>query len=196
MAAGREIICEVCGAANPPPATDCSEGGMKRKGARKGRDVEKLLEELIEKPDAEGAGKGEEGLDLDKEIVDELLDSLLVEASAAEAEEAAKPAAPARPAPPAQVEERFECPVCGTSVEADAKTCPSCGALFEAPGGAYPAEAAEEPAPEAREEAPTETPGGAPAVAVSETETSKVSALRGRLIALDAFGALGALIVL
>jgi len=142
MAAGREIICEVCGTANPPTATDCSECGMKLKGARKGPDVEKLLEELIEKPDAEGAGKGEEGLDLDKEIVDELLDSLLVETSAAEAEEAAKPAAPAtpappaparpapaRPAPPAQVEERFECPVCGTSVEADAKTCPSCGTV-------------------------------------------------------------------
>src|SRR3990172_3460141 len=171
MAVGREIICEVCGTANPPTATDCSECGMRLKGARKGPEVERLLEELIEQPSSEEDEKGGESLDLDKEIVDELLDSLLVETSAAEAEEAAKPAAPetpapppparpapARPAPPAQVEERFECPVCGASVEADAKTCPSCGALFEAPGGAPAAEAPEEPAPEPRGEAPAETP--------------------------------------
>ncbi|TLZ61952.1 MAG: zinc-ribbon domain-containing protein [Methanobacteriota archaeon] len=25
----------------------------------------------------------------------------------------------------------FECPSCGTQVDADAKTCPGCGAIFE-----------------------------------------------------------------
>src|SRR5881409_885487 len=121
MAQAREIVCEVCGTANPPTATDCVQCGVRLKVA-KGGEVERLLEELIQPAEVAGekAGgeAGEESLDLDKEIVDELLDSLLVETSAAEAAEAPKPAAAEAPAAtpgPAEVD-KFECPVCGAEV--------------------------------------------------------------------------------
>jgi len=175
MAEDREIVCEVCGTSNPPTATDCSQCGMKLKGAKKGAEVEKLLEELIQAP-SEKPEEGDEGLDLDKEMVDELLDSLLVETSAAEAEEtkAVEEAGP--------VAERFECPQCGAEVAADAEVCPKCGARF---------------APEkAAVEGPASAAEAAPAVAVSETETSKVGALSGRLIDLVVGVTIAALVII
>ncbi len=182
----KEIVCEVCGTSNPPTATDCKECGMKLKGIRKGAEVERLLEELIQAPST-GQEKAEDsGLDLDKETVDELLDSLLVETSTAEAEEVAASAERAA-APPAPPQERFECPECGAEVAGDAEKCPNCGAVFAKE------EAEEAPAPE--EPAPAE-PEAAPAVSVSETEESKVSALSGRLIDVVVLGTIGALLAI
>jgi regulator of sirC expression with transglutaminase-like and TPR domain/ribosomal protein L40E len=168
----------VCGTSNPPTATDCKQCGIPLAGARKGSDVERLLEELTQTP-ASGTGKGpkaeegEEALDLDKEIVDELLDSLLVETTVAETAEATAAAAEAGTV------EVFECPMCGTEVAADAPECPSCHTKF-AVGGAPPSEA-----PEAT---PGTTAVESPAMAVSEGEASKVSALSGRLIDLVVLG--------
>ena len=183
------IVCEVCGTENPATATECQQCGIKLKSTAQSGDVERLLEELSAKPaPKEGAaGGGEESLDLDKEIVDELLDSLLVETSAAEAEERKKPPSPE--ARPAEVEV-FECPVCGAEVASDAAACPSCGTKFGVPVEA-PAEAAEAPAPPAGEPA-----AAIPAMAVSETEVSKVSALSGRLIDLVVAGTAAALVLI
>jgi len=178
MAEADEIVCEVCGTSNPPTATDCSQCGMKLKEAKKGGEVEKLLEELIQAP-SETEKAGDEGLDLDKEVVDELLDSLLVETSAAEAEEAKAAEETVAEAPAA---ERFECPQCGAEVAADADACAKCGAKFAAG--------------EAVAEAPIAAPEAAPTVAVSETETSKVSALSGRLIDLVVGVTIVALVVI
>ena len=145
MGTAPVIVCEVCGATNPATATDCQQCGVKLKGGGRGGEMDRLLEELSQAPATdEGADKGgEESLDLDKEIVDELLDSLLVETSAAEAETAGPPAAPE-----AETVEVFECPVCGAEVEADAAACPSCGTKFGAPVEAP----AEEPGTVAPEE--------------------------------------------
>ncbi len=191
--AEAEIVCEVCGTSNPPTATDCKECGMKLKGRKEGGEVEKLLQDLIEAPSTDKAKAGEEGLDMDKEAVDELLDSLLVETSAAEAEEAATTGEPeaAEAEVEAPAEEAFECPQCGAEVSGDAASGPNCGAVFAAPGeGAAEAPAAEEAA------APPAAGEEAPAMAVSETETSKVSALSGRLIDLTVLGTVAALLVL
>jgi regulator of sirC expression with transglutaminase-like and TPR domain/ribosomal protein L40E len=181
MPEANEIICEVCGTSNPPTATDCKECGMKLKGIRKGAEVERLLEELIQAPSTDKAKAEDSGLDLDKETVDELLDSLLVETTAAEAEEVAT-SAEAVEGPLAPPEERFECPKCGAEVAADAGKCPNCGAVFAAEE-----EGAEAPAPEA--EAP-------PSVSISETDVSKVSALSGRLIDVVVLGTIAALLVI
>ena len=180
MADEPPIVCQVCGTPNPPTATDCKQCGIKLAGARKGAEVERLLNELITPAadEKEEADEGEEGgLDLDKEIVDELLDSLLVETAAPEAAEA-KPAAPE-----VKTAEVFECPMCGADVAADAPECPSCHTKFAAT------------ATSAEPEAPAEAPAGvAPAMAVSEGEASKVGALSGRLIDLVVLGTTLALV--
>ena len=153
MADEPPIVCQVCGTPNPPTATDCKQCGIKLAGARKGAEVERLLNELITPAadEKEEADEGEEGgLDLDKEIVDELLDSLLVETAAPEAAEA-KPAAPE-----VKTAEVFECPMCGADVAADAPECPSCHTKFAAT------------ATSAEPEAPAEAPAGvAPVIAGS-----------------------------
>src|SRR5712664_102871 len=163
MADEPPIVCVVCGTANPPTATDCRQCGIKLAGARKGPEVTRLLEDLTRAPasrsETEDADEEEEGLDLDKEIVDELLDSLLLETSAAEAEAAA--GAPAAAKAAAEIE-MFECPMCGTEVAADAPECPKCHTKFAALG-----EAPVEPAAGLAVEAPA---GESPAVAVSEGE--------------------------
>ena len=189
MPEADEIICEVCGTSNPRTATDCKECGMKLKAKKEGGEVEKLLEELIQTPETDRAKAPGEGQDLDKEMVDELLDSLLVETSAAEAEEAATTGESAVEAPP---EDRFECPQCGAEVAGDAASCPNCGAKFAAPEE-IPAEPAA-----AKAEAMAEAPPAAeaPVVAVSETETSKVSALSGRLIDIVVVGTIVALVAI
>jgi len=181
MADSSSIVCQVCGTANPPTATDCRQCGMKLEGARTGGEMEKLLEELAQPPAKRAEGReesaaDEESLDIDKEIVDELLDSLLVETGAAEAAEA--PGA----APEAATIEVFECPMCGAEVNADAPECPSCHTKFAVTGAPPPPEAPPEPATEG------------PAMAVSEGQTSKVGALSGRLIDLVVAGTTLALV--
>ena len=187
MADEPPIVCQVCGTPNPPTATDCGQCGMKLAGGRKGGEVERLLDELIqpadeedETPGAAESDEGEEGgLDLDREIVDELLDSLLVETTPPEGK-GPKPAAAE-----AATVEVFECPMCGAEVAADAPECPSCHTKF----------AATAPAPEPEAPAGPATPAGeAPAVAVSEGEASKVGALSGRLIDLVVLGTTLALV--
>jgi len=177
------ITCHVCGTVNPPTATDCQQCGI-RLGAADTEDVKRLLDELIATPapaakDSEEQGaEGEEGLDFDKEIVDDLLDSLLVTTAGAEAAE--KPGrARAKSAPAAQAE-RFECPTCGADVAEDAAECPSCHTRFAAPE--------EAPAPEAPAAEPVAEP---PAMAVTEGEISKIGLLgllSGRLVDLVVLG--------
>ena len=189
--ADEPIVCVVCGTANPPTATDCKRCGIKLAGARKGGEVERLLDELTvapappSGPEKEDSDEGEEGLDLDKEIVDELLDSLLVETSAAETEAGAS--APASSAGAAAKVEMFECPMCGAEVAADAPECPKCHTKFAALGEAPPEPVS--PGPDLAAPA-----GETPAMAVSEGEASKVGALSGRLIDLVVAGTTLALV--
>ncbi len=185
MADEPPIVCQVCGTPNPPTATDCKQCGIKLAGARKGAEVERLLNELIQPADdepgdrgAREADEGEEGLGIDKEIVDELLDSLLVETSAPESAEGT-----AAPEAEPETVEVFECPMCGAEVAADAPECPSCHTKFAAT-----ATSAEPEAP------PPGTGTQAPAMAVSEGEASKVGALSGRLIDLVVLGTTLALV--
>jgi hypothetical protein len=177
MADEPPIVCQVCGTPNPPTATDCKQCGIKLAGARKSGEVDRLLNELItpasdEREKSRESDEGEEGLDLDKEIVDELLDSLLLETSAADAAEAT-PAAPE-----VVTVEVFECPMCGAEVASDAAECPSCHTKFAATATS----------------AEPEAPSKAPAMAVSEGEASKVGALSGRLIDLVVLGTTLALV--
>ncbi len=174
------VTCSVCGAKNPPDVQFCESCGVELTAAPpEGQEpeIDKLLEELTDaKPEA--AAGGAESLDIDKEIVDELLDSLLVEEEPGE---------------------HFECPLCGTKLPLDAKVCTKCGATF--------AEAAEEetvPAPPA-EEAPAEVevPATAPAPAAEEetvpvavTEDTSTPRVRsGRLIDFVVVGTIVALVL-
>jgi len=187
MADEPTIVCVVCGTANPPTATDCGQCGIKLAGARKGAEVARLLEELTQAPASGPENEDsdeEEGLDLDKEIVDELLDSLLLETSPAEAEAGA--GAPAAAEAAAKVE-MFECPMCGAEVAADAPECPKCHTKFADLGEAPPE--ATSAGPELAAPA-----GESPAMAVSEGEASKVGALSGRLIDLVVAGTTLALV--
>src|SRR6267143_1020970 len=190
MADERSIVCVVCGTANPPTATDCRQCGIKLAGARKGPEVGRLLEELTQAPtstpEKEDADDEEEGLDLDKEIVDELLDSLLLETTAAEAKGGAGVPGPAA-AKAATAVEMFECPMCGTDVAADAPECPKCHTKFAALGEAPPETVSAGPDLAA-------PAGESPAMAVSEGESSKVGALSGRLIDLVVAGTTIALV--
>jgi len=183
------ITCHVCGTVNPPTATDCQQCGI-RLSAADTEDVKRLLDELIATPapatKAEGqSAEGEEGLDFDKEIVDDLLDSLLVTTAGAEAGE--KPGrGKAKAAAPAAQADKFECPTCGAEVAQDAAECPSCHTKFAGEG--------EAPAAEARAPAPTTE---APAMAVSEGELTKIGILgifSGRLVDLVVLGTTLALV--
>ncbi len=167
----------MCGYPNPPGSKVCKECGNKIiptvEAGFEEEEIDKLLEDLgeMEAP-AAAAPRDKGGLDIEKEIVDELLDSLLVE----EEKEA---------------EEMFECPMCGTSLMADAVVCSNCGVEFEAP-----APLAEEiPPPPAEEVAPEEKLEAAPKVEVSEADLSKLRGLSGRLIDLTVIGTLVALVV-
>jgi len=105
----KTLSCPVCGAANRADAKSCTACGMSLLRAATERGVDDLLKDLLE-PVPEPA-RTPETLDLDAEIVDGLLDSILVEDKAAEI--------------------RIECPLCGGEVTADAGRCPHCGAEFE-----------------------------------------------------------------
>ncbi|MCK4443057.1 MAG: tetratricopeptide repeat protein, partial [Thermoplasmata archaeon] len=123
------------------------------------KEIDKLLEGLGDIGAPAETPKDKGGLDIEKEIVDELLDSLLVE----EEKEA---------------EEMFECPMCGTSLSSDAIVCSNCGVEFETP--VAPAE--EIPPPPAEEEMVEEELEAPPKVEVSEVDVSKIRGLSGRLI--------------
>lgn len=162
MVERRSLRCSVCGYPNPPGSTTCQECGNRLVPTAEARieeeEIDKLLEDLgeIETPTAPPREKG--GLDIEREIVDELLDSLLVEEEK-------------------EVEEVFECPMCGATLAADAVICDSCGVEFEAP---LPPE--EEVVPPAPEELPEEEYEPSVKVEVSEVELPKMRVLSGRLI--------------
>ncbi len=174
------VICPVCAAKNPPGVQFCESCGVELTATRTTEEpeIDRLLEELVETKGSD-AGDAAEGLDIDKEIVDELLDSLLVEDEGAE---------------------HFECPLCGTRLSVDAKTCPKCGATFAevTEGGAT-----ELPPPPEEEEAPAMAAARAPAAATSVSEevpvavTEDTKALRvrsGKMIDVVVFGTIGALL--
>ena len=174
-----EVVCSVCGARNPAGVQFCESCGVELAPAARATDepeIDKLLEELVEtKPDE---GGGEEALDIDKEIVDELLDSLLVEEEAGE---------------------HFECPLCGTHLPLDATVCTKCGATF-AEVRAEAEEAAEAPEEDILAEAPAR-PVAAPApepaavpVAVTDEDVSSLRVRSGRMIDLVVLGTIGALV--
>src|SRR5206468_9671709 len=76
----ESVTCAVCGAKNPAGVLFCESCGVELASASRAveePEIDKLLEQLVEtKPDSESVA---ESLDIDKEIVDELLDSLLIE---------------------------------------------------------------------------------------------------------------------
>jgi predicted negative regulator of RcsB-dependent stress response/predicted nucleic acid-binding Zn ribbon protein len=160
-----EVKCQVCGYLNHPKSEFCEECGVRLETAREEEDIDNLLAGLveIEAPD-EGVG---DSLDLDKEIVDELLDSLLIEEEG----------------------ELFECPVCSTMIPVESTVCSECGTefaeLLEKPR-ARPEER-EEPSILAEEEIPVK-------VEVTE-KVSKLSALSTRLIDLVVLGTIAALVI-
>src|SRR3989442_2960380 len=106
----ESVTCSVCGAKNPAGVVFCESCGVELAGGSRAvaePEIDKLLEELVEtRPEGEAGG---ESLDIDKEIVDELLDSLLIEEEPAE---------------------HFDCPLCGTKLPLSATSCPKCGAAF------------------------------------------------------------------
>lgn len=186
--------CRVCGASNPDELEFCESCGVKleARGEQGEEDVERLLEDIVSPgtPAAEGEeGKGE-AVDVDKELVDELLDSLLIEEGAAAPEE-------------------FECPLCGTPLPVHAEVCTHCGARFakveaeaavpEAPAPEE-AEAPEAPSAEAppiaRASAAEEESEEPVAVAVTEEDVSKIRASSGRLIDFDVIGTLVGLVII
>lgn len=122
------------------------------------KEIDKLLEDLGDFEAPAPAPKDKGGLDIEKEIVDELLDSLLVEEEKG-------------------AEEAFECPMCGTSLSSDAAVCTNCGVEFEAPTPSV-----EEIPPPPAEEAAEEELEAAPKVEVSEVDLSKLRGASGRLI--------------
>jgi len=176
-----KVKCRVCGADNPPGIEFCESCGVKLEAAsaKEEADVDKLLEELIEAPgeaEAASAEGGKESIDVEKELVDELLDSLLIEEQAAPTEE-------------------FECPLCGTPLPVHAEVCTHCGARFakvEAEEAkAKEAAPVEETIAEAEEEA--EAPV---AVSVTEEDVSKIKVGHGRLIDVDVAGTVVALLAI
>lgn len=160
------VLCTVCGAKNPAGVQFCESCGVELARAAPVTtepEIDKLLEELVEI--APGSAPGErESLDIDKEIVDELLDSLLIEE---------------------ELEDHFDCPLCGTRLPLDAKSCTKCGASFaEVPA----APAAAPRAPDAVEAE------GTPSVSVTEEDVSKLRLRSGKLIDFVVLGTIVALI--
>lgn len=178
MAETPKLKCKVCGAENPPGVEYCESCGVKFEAApaKEEADVDKLLEELIDVAPRESEAAPAEGeresLDVEKELVDELLDSLLIEDAAAPTEE-------------------FECPLCGTPLPVHAEVCTHCGARF-AKLEAEEEKAAKAPAAPAKEEEKAEAPV---AVRVTEEDVSKLKVSHGRLIDITVFGTVAALAV-
>ncbi|MFQ5884846.1 MAG: tetratricopeptide repeat protein [Thermoplasmata archaeon] len=165
MAEERSLRCAVCGYPNPPGSTACKECGNKlvpsSEAGIEEDEIDKLLEDLGEVETPTAAPKGKVGLDIEKEIVDELLDSLLVEEEK-------------------EVKGVFECPMCGATLMADAVVCSSCGVEFEAP--IPEAEVPPPPPAEAPREVPEEKYEPGVKVEVSEADLPKMRGLSGRFI--------------
>lgn len=164
MPTDARFPCPACGSPNDEAASECSECGLSLRAPSASPDIETLLKEFAQAPEGKAKQRGDESLDLDKEIVDELLDSLVIE----------------------EVQEPFECPLCGTAVAVDAKKCPKCNTVFEEPGKVA-AETApgEEPAAAARE---------AISVRVTESGGRRGLAIGGRIMDLVIIGTLAALV--
>ncbi len=181
MAEETKVKCRVCGAENPPGIEFCESCGVKLEAgpAREEAEVDKLLEELIESPDESGTAPAEsaqETIDPEKELVDELLDSLLVEEQAAPTEE-------------------FECPLCGTPLPVNAEVCTHCGARFarvEAEAKPKVAPAPAEEVPEAAEEKAEEPV----TVAVTEEDVAKLKVSHGRMIDVTVAGTIVGMVVI
>ena len=176
------VKCSVCGAQNAAGVQFCESCGVELAPATASGEpeIDRLLEELVDiKP---GTAGEKETLDIDKDIVDELLDSLLVEEEA---------------------EEVFECPVCATKLPADAPKCTKCGATFAAVGGEGqglpPPPAEEEAVAVAASPAATVTADEAAktqvAVAVTEEEVTGVRSMSGRLVDFVVLGTIVALVI-
>lgn len=123
------VACPVCGTANAASASHCTSCGVALTRPRTISHVDDLLKDLLE-PTAETPVPAGDILDLDAEIVDELLDSIIVEekpgpAPAPRVEEAVEEAVEDA------VEVRVECPLCGHEVAEDARRCDNCGTEFE-----------------------------------------------------------------
>ncbi|HEV8594541.1 MAG TPA: tetratricopeptide repeat protein [Thermoplasmata archaeon] len=176
-----DVVCRVCGAKNPPGVQFCESCGVELAPAARSAEpeIDKLLEELVETKQGDSTG---ESLDIDKEIVDELLDSLLIEEEAGD---------------------HFDCPLCGTKLPLDARSCPKCGATFaevgaeagelEVPGPPEDEEEARTPA--ARPALPTvsESAEEPVAVAVTDEGTGTLRVRSGKLIDVVVFGTIGGL---
>ena len=200
----QRVRCQVCDALNTPGEKFCEVCGVELKlEAKPGgeADVDSLLQELIETKTGAPSKKGSKpgALDIEEDIVDELLDSLVVD------EATAQPAAPA-------VQE-FECPICGATVQENAPECPQCHTPFApAAGEAVPAVPGVEPVPEGEmgpppgeEAAPEEeVPRVVPipkepeeepiAVTVTEEDLSKLRVASGRYIDFVVIGTLVGLV--
>lgn len=190
-----KLVCEVCGTVNPPTATECGQCGIRLTTSRNAAEVERLLEEFIEaEPEQPTVKAADESLDLDKEEVAGLVDSIVVPPSRKKPIPASpasrtptpqrKPTAP-RLAPKAV--ERFECPACGTEVSSSATACSTCGARF----GTVEPEAAAQPPPPGPVAASEEAE---PSVSVSEPTVSLWRVISGRLIDLVVIGTMIALV--
>ena len=200
----QRVRCQVCDALNTPGEKFCEVCGVELKlEAKPGgeADVDSLLQELIETKTGAPSKKDSKpgALDIEEDIVDELLDSLVVD------EATAQPAAPA-------VQE-FECPICGATVQENAPECPQCHTPFApAAGEAVPAVPEVEPVPEGEmgpppgeEAAPEEeVPRVVPipkepeeepiAVTVTEEDLSKLRVASGRYIDFVVIGTLAGLV--
>lgn len=176
MAEDEALRCGVCGYPNSPGTTVCNECGNKLvpspEAGIEEEEIDKLLEDLGDFGEPPPPAKDKGGLDIEKEIVDELLDSLLVEEEG-------------------EAKELFECPMCGTTLPSDAVVCSNCGVEFEAP--ALPVEEGLPPPPGV-EEAVEEELEAPPKVEVSEVDASKLRGLSGRMIDLVVVGTIVALL--
>lgn len=177
------VRCRVCGSPNPPDVALCTTCGVPLERGEAIQGVDALLQDLLRPGTAQPPSKATaESLDLDAEIVDELLDSLLVEEPSAAREVI-----------------RIECPLCGHVVAADATRCDNCGSLFEEVVLEPPPPLAEPTAPARSSPPPAKPSHEVPAIPVAARPTESGEEgrvlLSGRLIDL-VVGATSAALVL
>ncbi|OGS48577.1 MAG: hypothetical protein A3K68_05500 [Euryarchaeota archaeon RBG_16_68_13] len=113
MTSQAKTSCPVCGAANDADADACTACGVALTDAASQGHVDELLKDLLG-PGPETvplSPAAADDLNLDAEIVDELLDSIMIDEGASGV--------------------KIECPLCGSEVAAEATRCARCGAEFE-----------------------------------------------------------------